>query len=170
MQELRFYSFTNFYLSSIQQGIQPGHAAVDLLTKYSLLSSGAAKMVGDWAREHKTFVCLNGGNNASLQELWSFLDDINNPYPYVAFHEDEQSLGGVMTTIGIILPEKIFATASAERASFRSSVFTRIDDRFVEDYHTWLATFVDADVGREYLFTDWEKELVERLNTYGLAK
>lgn len=167
---MRFYSFTNFYLSSIQQGIQPGHACVELFLKYKG-DSKQHDILYDWAENHKTFMCMNGGNNASLEDLHSFVEDVNNPYPYAVFYEDEQSLNGVMTSIGMVLPEKIYLTALAERNAFRSSVFQRFEEHFVEEYFTRIATFVDEEGnGREFLFTDWEYDLVLRLNTYKLAQ
>ena len=37
---MRFYGFGNYYLSSLQQGLQAGHAAVDLHVKYNIIEQG----------------------------------------------------------------------------------------------------------------------------------
>jgi hypothetical protein len=165
---MRFYSFTNWMLRPIQQGIQPGHAAVELFVKYH--HSSVVKILYDWAENYKTFMCMNGGNNADLLELWSFVDDINNPYPYAAFYEDEQSLNGTMTSIGIVLPEKIYVTAEFERKS-QSSNFIKLPETVDSwSWHSWVATIIDSKGNwKEYIFSDWEKELIERLNKTGLA-
>ena len=49
--ELRCYTFTDFMLSSIQQGIQSGHAAMELVNKYMVhegWQNGYAEQVADW--------------------------------------------------------------------------------------------------------------------------
>lgn len=109
--ELRLYSFVNFYLSSIQQGVQTGHAAVDLVMKYTA-DSDHGNTVRDWASNHKTFIILNGGNMASLQERATIVQ--NSGLPYVTFSEDEQSLGGIMTTVAVVVPENIFSAVPVD--------------------------------------------------------
>lgn len=110
--ELRFYAFANFYLSSIQQGIQTGHAAVDIVRKYTkteydpLDPACPRQMVEDWADNFKTFITLNGGNHTGIQKALELAS--NSGYPFVAFHEDEDSLAGLMTSVGVVLPDYIF--------------------------------------------------------------
>jgi hypothetical protein len=45
---MRLYTFGNYYLSSIQQGIQAGHAAVELFNKYE--NSEQLNTVKEWAK------------------------------------------------------------------------------------------------------------------------
>ncbi len=162
---MRFYGFGNYYLSSLQQGLQAGHAAVDLHVKYNLQDNGSdtsrKDMYNDWAANHKTMVLLNGGNSADLQSIFEFLSDPQNPYPFVKFHEDEVSLNGALTYVGMILPPRIYETASAIRNG-------------VEHYFdpTKNELHIKA-VGEGYdivYFTQYEYNLCERLNMYGLAK
>jgi hypothetical protein len=101
---MRFYAVGNQYLSSIQQGIQAFHALGDMVSHYGAEEA----MVDDWLRNHKTLVCLNGGNNARLNAFYDFVNDDQNPYPFSAFSEDEDSLGGMLTCVGIIVPDKIY--------------------------------------------------------------
>lgn len=111
-QELRLYSFVNYYLSPIQQGVQTGHAAVDLVRKYNAprgTPSAIGKqidMVADWADNFKTFIILNGGNNASLLEALSIVE--LNSFPNIHFHEDAASLNGLLTCVAVVVPEDIF--------------------------------------------------------------
>lgn len=113
MQQLRLYSFVNFYLSSIQQGVQTGHAAVDLVRKYNAPPGTPSQlgkqcdMVGDWADNHKTFIILNGGNNEMLLAAKEIVKA--SGLPWVTFSEDEQSLGGILTTVAVVIPEMYFA-------------------------------------------------------------
>jgi len=113
--ELRLYAFVNFYLSSIQQGIQTGHASVDLVRKYRADADTAeevgnydknVRMVEDWADNYKTYITLNGGNHAGIKKALELAE--KSGFPFVAFHEDEASLGGLMTAVAVVLPDYIF--------------------------------------------------------------
>lgn len=151
--ELRLYTFTLFQLSPIQQGIQAGHAAVEVgmwahrrLVHY--LQGDEWAIYHRWATEWKTMVLLNGGDLFELDEFANFLAACDNPnkYPFASFRESEASLGGIMTSVAIILPSRIFATAEC----LRKNVFMTKD-------------YPDA-------FTDWELELIDRLSRTGLAR
>ncbi len=108
---MRCYSFTNYYLSDIQKGIQSGHSNVEL----SLLSKEqGVDLFFEWAKNHKTVIILNGGNQAQLQTIYSQLIDLSQNgmnLPFAKFHEDEQSLNGALTSISIIVPEVIYENA-----------------------------------------------------------
>lgn len=110
MYELRCYTFTLFQLSPIQQGIQAGHAAVELVTHRK-----DNKLVQDWAKKYKTMICLNGGDVAKLSEWINFFKDKRNRYPWIKFEESEASLAGIVTSVAIILPESIFEGVSLLR-------------------------------------------------------
>jgi len=100
---MRFYSAGNMYLSSIQQGIQAAHCVGEMALRIV-----GNKYVSEWLTEHKTLICVNGGNNAALFELHTLFTDARNPgYPVAHFREDEASLGGMLTSVGIIVTEKI---------------------------------------------------------------
>ena len=101
---MRFYAAGNMYLSSIQQGIQAFHCLGEMVSN----RGAEIGMVDEWLHNHKTLICLNGGNNAKLEDTWEFLNDPQNVYPYAKFHEDEQSMGGMLTCVGIIVPKEIY--------------------------------------------------------------
>ena len=120
-EELRCYTFTLYQLSSIQQGIQAGHAAVELGTQaYASLTldgeTSKFKLYNEWATEWKTMVLLNGGDSKELRELMYALTSRDNPYPWSGFYESEDSLNGLLTSVAIILPERIFGMASKVRS------------------------------------------------------
>ena len=162
---MRFYSFTNFYLSSIQQGIQPGHVAVEILNRYSQFASDErAFMAWEWARKHKTFICLNGGNNADIQSILTSFQEYGNPYPFAPFYEDRESLGEVLTSVGIILPERIYDTAAKLRSGEFWIDLAHIDAAYIPVY----GTLNDADI--EFELTQWEYKLIQRLNACSMAK
>lgn len=109
---MRFYSFVNgLYMNSLQYGLQTGHA----ISEMSLHQSHSYK---EWAKNHKTIIILDALNHAGLQRAHGALAILCGHYnakvkpeegiPFVKFHEDEQSLGGIMTCVGVILPEHIY--------------------------------------------------------------
>lgn len=106
--ELRLYTFVNFYLSSIQQGIQSAHVVHTLFTKYPTEANN--QMLWDWAKNDKTMIVLNGGANADIDEISETLYNLRghsiiNNMPMACFEEDEQSLGGIRTAVGIVVPD-----------------------------------------------------------------
>lgn len=140
---MRFYGFGNYYLSSLQQGLQSAHCVSELFVKYELGSSQYEKVM-DWARNHKTMVLLNGGNSANLQFIHDeFIRMQENGFnlPFVKFHEDEASLGGALTYVGVVVPEHIYENAAKVRSS-------------------------ELQIGNP-LF--WESEFILLLNQFGLA-
>jgi hypothetical protein len=115
MSELRLYTFINFYLSSIQQGIQSGHVLGDMFVKYKY-NFDKSSLIYNWAEFHKTMIVLNGGPSIGIKEILEFLDaeadDFSFIAPYAPFYEDDISLEGIMTGVGIILPEEIYDAVS----------------------------------------------------------
>lgn len=169
-KELRCYTFTNFMLKPIQQGIQSGHASMELVNKYMVKQgwiNGMAEQVRDWIADHKTIICLNGGNNAGVQDMYAFLNDTVNPYPFAPFHEDEESLGGIMTSVAVILPARIFDTASLQRRSMLPEGVTYTYDKLLGEHR--FAFDEDGETRLE-TFSEWEHELMQRLSRCGLAR
>ena len=141
---MRFYAAGNMYLSSIQQGIQAFHCLGEMVGKYSASRIGevhANTVFHEWLNDHKTLICVNGGNNAMLEDLWDFLNvaGYKNSYPWATFHEDKQSMGGMLTCVGIVVPEEIYGI--------------RLDDA-----STWIG------------LSPWEVELATRLKKMPLAR
>lgn len=117
---MRLYTFTNCMLSPVQQGIQPAHVISELFIKYlnelhDVHSSD--HVLYDWAKNHKTLISLSGGNNQGLlfveTQLTKFGDVLN--LPFASFREDEQSLGGILTCCGIVVPARIYEAAAKLR-------------------------------------------------------
>jgi hypothetical protein len=163
MTELRCYTFTIFQLSPIQQGIQAGHAAVELVDKYRLHND-----VLQWASTHKTLVCLNGGTVGDLKGLIEFLSDEVNPYPWTTFTESDEFLAGITTSVAIVLPERVFGCAKLYRESFgpaRNQVYSHDP---VLDTHRFYVTRAGKPTVEE--FGTWEFELMQRLNAAPLAR
>lgn len=113
---IRCYHFNNFYLAGIHAGIQAGHAQHELARKYLFpvingeiqISNLKAKMYRDWAENHKTMIVLNAGMAVDLENLVTLFGDIANPYPWVDWRESKEALNGCITSIAMVLPDRIY--------------------------------------------------------------
>lgn len=106
--EYRCYTFGNMYLSSIQQGIQAAHAITEMFAYDEHFGDPAKAVLMEWAREHKTMVCLNAGGSQKLEEIAMALGRPGNELPWATFRESEEALRSIMTCIAIIIPSKIY--------------------------------------------------------------
>ena len=125
----RLYTFINFYLSSIQSGIQSAHIVSEMYVKYfdnknEATNEHKMNVIKRWASQDKTIIVLNGGtsqdlnndyNRVSMLDHSSYTDkshDIFFNIPYIKFYESPDALGiseqGIMTGFGIIVPEQIY--------------------------------------------------------------
>lgn len=109
-EELRLYSFVNFYLSSIQQGIQTGHMSDEMTVKY-VWEQGVtpeSNMYIDWIKDHKTYIILNGGDSVAMYaEMLQFLaicDKLNLPTGIF----NEPGCNNMVTCYGAIIPARYF--------------------------------------------------------------
>lgn len=141
---MRLYSFTNYYLSSLQKGLQTAHCVSDM----SLLNHN---LYLEWAKSHKTVVILNGGNSGNLQSIYDFFlenhKSLSIDMPFVKFHEDEVSLGGALTSVAIVIPELYYSMAAKVRMNLLND-----EDLVVMDK-----------------FNDVDKDFIKLLNSYSLA-
>ena len=112
---MRAYFFGNYYLSSIQQGIQAAHCLAEMFVLYT--SGQTAHRLHTWAQEHKTMILLNGGNDAELREKYNTLQFLCSElqYPCAIFTEDVDSLNCACTCVGFVVPEKIYKYNEYER-------------------------------------------------------
>lgn len=111
--EYQGYFFTNYYLSSIQHGIQTAHCMSEICAHYLLEDYGYTKeldILKQYLKQDKTKIVLNGGNHASLEKLkydiGYLADELHLPNCF--FHEDAKSLNKILTCVGIIVPSTIY--------------------------------------------------------------
>jgi hypothetical protein len=157
---MRYYGFGNFYLRSIQQGIQAFHGLHDMFNHYDRFRyhdvgtplRQAYDTLQDWSHNHKTMLLKNGGMADDLHDLFQFLETGHGKFPFVAFHEEKASLNHALTHVGIVVPNYIWETADADRR-FGPKLGNAIDGN-----HRW---------NRE--LTEWEEGLIVRMNSCGLA-
>lgn len=111
----------------------------------------------NWATNHKTMIVLNGGMNQDLQTMKEFFTNHLNwatcfPIPFTVFHEDEMSLGSILTCVGCVLPEEVYDSVNSRKAQeilgsdaitskFPNDFFFIKDGeivaQFAEDCSTW---------------------------------
>jgi hypothetical protein len=105
-----YFLTNNIYMSSLQAGLQTAHAVAELYEKYQFRSSPEPTFLHEWAQFHKTIIILNGGNHGDLLDLYGVLEPLAEKLnlPVAKFHEDERSLNGACTCVGIILPDSIY--------------------------------------------------------------
>lgn len=149
---MRLYCFTNMYLSSIQNGIQPLHATVEMFLKYHNQASIQHRLLYDWANFHKTVIVLNGGPTENFFDIDEVVSQTE--YPYASFYEP--GLSGALTCICVVVPTKIYEPKVAEDlTTFLKAILNEnVDDK----------TSYDED------YTEVEIELIELIKSCSLAK
>jgi hypothetical protein len=139
---MRLYSFVNFYLSSIQQGIQTAHVLQELNNEYGRKISAPGKVLFDWARDHKTIIVLNGGTRSDVEKTYFRLKELCIPLglPFSFFHEDDDSLGGIVTCCAAVIPEVLYGATPLPAPTENSFAFIRPGEpqiSFWEDTPEW---------------------------------
>lgn len=168
---MRCYHFGNYYMSSIQQGIQAAHCQMELFVKYQdtginsvtnyeptvteIEYQDKVDILYDWAENHKTMICLNGGNMQGLLDIAALMLDSQNYLPWATFYEDEMSLGGILTNVGIIVPACIYENA----ARVRSGEYEIKDNQVLDNSWNFVCSL-----------SDFEVKLINLLNSCQLAK
>ena len=155
---MRFYAMGNYYLSSIQQGIQAAHALGEMtVLMQSKLGDADERIFDQWLTRHKTMVLLNGGNNQDLRGLWALLtDERNTQFPVSKFNEDEQSLDGALTCVAIVLPEYMYEAKCIEPGANGN------------DGEYWWYEAPNGSGGKQIL--GWEAELLTVIKRLPLAR
>ena len=114
-EQLKAYFFNNQYLQGIHAGIQAQHCTAEMFAKYekdNFKDIKQRELLHEWADSHKTTIILNGGYARNIQRLVNlFYNDTSNPYPFSYFCESEEALEGCITSVGIILPKRVFEGA-----------------------------------------------------------
>jgi hypothetical protein len=105
----RLYSFVaNNYLSPLQCGLQTAHVVSELSRRYPAGSRSDA-VYRDWATNDKTIIICGAGNHKGVLDCFVELDRLGDrglELPTALFREDEQSMNGMATACGVIVPER----------------------------------------------------------------
>jgi len=114
-----------------------------------------------FANRHKTWIVLDGGDHEALSDMWGFLCDERNPYPFSRFCEP--GLNNAITSLSIVLPERMYDDVATTfgKALVREDFDAREWTSFVDD-----AAFLEV-IERKY--SDWEREFLKRKAVCRLA-
>jgi hypothetical protein len=149
----RLYTFGNFYLSSIQQGIQAAHALGEMAIKYPVTCyEQGTTIFHEWLNNHKTMICKNGGAEEQLQEIKQWLGSATDVYlPWGFFHEEEPALNNALTCVAIVVSERIWKTGVG-----------LLDSEYTIDKHTGNYVFGNLYAPEAELeeFTEFEFKLM----------
>jgi len=135
---MRAYFFVNSWLSSIQKGIQVAHCVAEISSQSATIA--CEEMFLEWVQKFKTIIVLEGGSQENLKEIEALIDSINHDYPWAIVYEDEESLNGAATCVGIILPEPIYMLAKSIREKTDSQ---EIIDRMKQSFASWELQLID---------------------------
>jgi len=134
-------------------------------------------MLWEWALNHKTMICLNGGMNCDLNDTMELMKD-NNNYPWSYFKESEEALNNILTNIAIVLPKKIFLAAEYIRKKL--IIFEKKENYFLimkSDLYlkkSFNNGFTNNEViqliEQDYTYNNFEIELINILNQCSLAR
>lgn len=147
---MRLYSFTNYYLSPLQQGLQTAH----LVAEMSVDSQhNEWKIYELWAVNHKTIIIKNGGNSGELDDLYVLLVEYGKIFdlPCAKFKEDGSSLNYATTAVGIIIPEEFY------------------EAKFIRGTNSAANYYYNKKLSRKYEFGSLEYLFMELFNGYRLA-
>lgn len=134
---LRLYTFVNFYLSSIQQGIQSAHVAVELFNEHKGKRGQATALLKDWAENHKTMIVLNGGMACDVSDGFEGMTSFDvSRYPFAAFYEEPGAIHHsrkAITAWGIVLPPEVYDAKPVEifpsRTGFSTSSVQELEQQ-----------------------------------------
>lgn len=103
----RLFIVTHNMLSSIQKGIQAGHAAVEMVQRARFISTTKTHVekIQRWAFYDKTMIVLQGGNSEKMKEWSEKFHSLSKRFnvPVVQFNEDQESADGLVTARAILL-------------------------------------------------------------------
>jgi hypothetical protein len=113
-QDFRLYTFVaGLYLSDLQKGLQTAHVVSEIADQMEnhRKFGGWPNAIVDfqtWASQDKTIIICNAHNHQGVKDCWAEIRRINSALglPAAIFHEDEQSMNGMATACGVIVPKR----------------------------------------------------------------
>jgi hypothetical protein len=188
--EKRLYTFSHMMLSDTAKGIQALHSTVELFNQYvpnpgndecvdvqNDVNKDPYSILWDWSIFHKTSILLNAGNSIDLDKIVTFLDEYevqgDNFYPWALFQEDE-SLEHLITSVSIVLTEKIYTAASDLRQKLISldtrGIVTVLDwDKYNSTFSLYEYEELQNKYGDYDFYSEFEIKLVQLIQNMRLA-
>lgn len=149
---MRAYFWGNMYLSAIQQGIQSLHCLSEMYVKYTSMQGGVDQTTAnsdlfEWAKNHKTVVVLNAGESVSLAQIRTEFQTGDPDFAWAHWNESSEALHGALTSVGVILPERVYMAAREIKKNWR-----------------------DRNLPKKLGLTDFEIYLCELINSTYMAR
>jgi hypothetical protein len=123
-EKYRFYVLVHSHLSTMQKGVQAAHCVATLVERTisgaQKISHEAYQSVMQWAREDRTLIILDGGNSDDLYSFADFLVATKCKFPRAIFYEDQKTMCGMMTAVGIVVPESFMIEEEQRAMQFDS--------------------------------------------------
>jgi hypothetical protein len=136
----RMYGLVPDNISPIQQGIQFGHAVVEYGLNY-----GDTAEYKEWARNHKTFIILNGGttstnpkNPGTLNQHASTLRMKVGVKKTAVFYEPD--LGDQLTAVAFLVDERVW-----DKELYPDPDSEKIDSPFGDD---WTVSYTQKELSK----------------------
>lgn len=121
-KEFRLYTFVaGLYLSELQKGLQTAHVVSQIAHESSQSpASPAATDFQTWASQDKTIIICNAHNHKGVLDCWVEIERLNSSLGLAAaiFFEDEQSMNGMATACGVIVPKEYWDVVFESGVSF----------------------------------------------------
>jgi hypothetical protein len=158
----RLYTFVaNLYISPLQAGLQTAHV-VSELSRFKKNTS-QARAFDEWATNDKTIIICAAANHKGVVDCHAELMRTGGDalgLPVAIFHEDEQSMNGMATACGVIVPEQYWNVV------YESAFDTGLHDRWM-----WSKRDADGKVTglKEYPTTHPEGQFIQHIKSFRLA-
>lgn len=176
-QNHRLYTFTaNLYLSPLQCGLQSAHvvgniaATMDHLELANFDSIRTSQAFHDWAHLDKTIIICAATNHAGVEACWAEIERINTALllPAAIFHEDEDSMNGMATACGVVVPEAYWAAQFSKEEVTTVKYSSGDEQRIVTAEAYWYYQDTRGYETKYYL-THPEGQFINLIKSYRLA-
>ncbi len=165
----RLYSFVaGLYLSDLQKGLQTAHVVSEIASNYVNLGGKphpAFQKFTHWATTDKTIIILNALNQQGVLDAYAAIQQWERsrvfqefPFPHALFREDEQSMNGMATACGIVLPENIYDTRFYEDPCGNPDRFEHV--KLVDGVETVCDVYIEGTATFDF---------IKKLKSYRLA-
>lgn len=121
----RLYTFVaGLYLSDLQKGLQTAHVVSELHTlyrSYTGVDTRETAILDEWAELDKTIIILSADNHAGVLNAFNMFGPMavtSLQLPIALFREDEQSMNGMATACGVIVPQTLWDVTYTASQSF----------------------------------------------------
>lgn len=164
MKNYRLYSFVaGLYLNELQKGLQTAHV-VSELSQFKVNTAQRA-VFDSWASTDKTIIILNALNHGGVVQLESVLSELATSLglPCAMFREDEISMNGMATAVGIVVPEKYYSAVPYYERNIFGGQWVNGEQQ------GW--TYTEPDNGEVFVYglNTTEGKLISTLKSYRLA-